>query len=729
MTPGGGQQAGAREPSPDVAALRDLVHLPLRGVRETSVGQWEALDDDPQFLLTLAGDAPCAGLYRLAARMHGDAVRTPCVYVDTGAGWSEATRFELAEEAGGGRWWVVVTLPACGLRLRLDPGDAPGELRFTGVTMAHVDGVPRDAAPPWSLPRPHEYARWIAHHDTLSDRQRLLLGEVVSNSGRRPMVSLVMPVCEGWAGCDELVASLLGQVLPDWELWLVHDGSTAPDIVQALHHVARRCTRVQVLLAPAATSPSRQAAAGLAHATGAFVAVLDGDMQLAPHALLAFADAFARSPQARLAYADEDRIDASGVRQDPYFKPGWDPLLLVTHDHLGPLTFCTTSLMREVVVAGDPGEAAADVRRLRLAGRLAEHEVVHIPHVLYHVSPPGCPAGNAGAAIALAAHLSETAPGARVEDACGVPRIVGPLPEHLPLISIVIPTRDRVDLLRRCIESIVARTSYPNLEIIVVDNQSVEPDALEYLATVRQQPGIHVMPFDAPFNYSAVNNAAVAQAKGEFVVLLNNDIEVIAADWLEELLQHAGQGGVGAVGAMLYYPDDTIQHAGVVVGLGGVAGHMYAHAPRGFAGQRGRARHVQAMSAVTAACLMVKRSKYLEVGGLDEAIAIAFNDVDFCLRLRDAGLVNVWTPFAELYHHESASRGVEDTPEKQARFAAEVDLMLARWSSHLVFDPAYHPNLSLAFNRAFSLADAPRAPLSDWVESLLRDGRTVASRG
>ncbi len=294
-----------------------------------------------------------------------------------------------------------------------------------------------------------------------------------------------------------------------------------------------------------------------------------------------------------------------------------------------------------------------------------------------------------------------------IDGRLGLVRVRHPLPSMLPLVSIVVPTRDRVELLRQCVESILSRTTYGNYEVVIVDNQSAEEATLTYLAEVTRDSRVRVLPHDHPFNYSQINNDAVSQCRGELVCLLNSDIEVITTDWLEELVSHALRPHVGAVGAMLYYPNGTIQHAGVITGVHGVAGHPYSGMPKGHTGQMARACLAQGMSAVTAACLVVRRSVYAEVGGLNETLAVAFNDVDFCLRLRERGYTNIWTPFAELYHHESASRGLEDTPAKRARFQREVQLMMRRWGSGLDYDPAYNPNLTLA-GEPFALAFPPR---------------------
>jgi GT2 family glycosyltransferase len=276
-------------------------------------------------------------------------------------------------------------------------------------------------------------------------------------------------------------------------------------------------------------------------------------------------------------------------------------------------------------------------------------------------------------------------------------------------VSIIVPTRNQQAVLKQCIESILSSTEHIACEIIVMDNGSDEPATLAYLASIAAHPRVRVLRDELPFNYSRLNNRAVALARGEYVVLLNNDTEVISPDWLQTMLGIMSQSDVGAVGAKLLYSNGSVQHGGVIIGLGGVAGHAHLHRARSEGGYFGRAQLQQEFGAVTGACLMVRKRDYEAVGGLDETnLAIAFNDVDLCLKLRALGRRIVWTPFAELFHHESLSRGKEDTPEKQRRFADEVRFMRSRWHEDLVRgDPGYNPNLSLRF-RDFALAGSPR---------------------
>ena len=261
----------------------------------------------------------------------------------------------------------------------------------------------------------------------------------------------------------------------------------------------------------------------------------------------------------------------------------------------------------------------------------------------------------------------------------------------------MIPNMDHADTLRTCISSILEKTTYKNFEIVIIENNSKKEETFAYYDELKTDPRIQIVTWEGKFNYSAINNFGVREAAtGEYILLLNNDIEVITPDWLQEMLMFAQRPDVGAVGAMLYYPDDTIQHAGVILGIGGVAGHAHKYFPRGDFGYMSRATIAQDLSVVTAACMLLPRHVWQEIGGLDETFEVAFNDVDMCMRIRKAGYLIVWTPFAELYHYESKSRGAEDTPEKRKRFEGEVRRFQERWGRELAAgDPYYNPNLTL----------------------------------
>lgn len=409
--------------------------------------------------------------------------------------------------------------------------------------------------------------------------------------------------------------------------------------------------------------------------------VRPGD-RLAEHALYWFAHEIRVRPDAAVIYADDDVMDGAGRRQQPRFKPDWSHLHLLATDYIG----------RAAVLRGSSVIAAGGLTAQNLAGntyelllRVAEvagDGVGHIPAVLLHR-----PAG-------------EPEPERR--------RVPVALPDSPPLVSIVIPTRDAAGLLRQCVESVLAKTTYPRFELLVIDNGSRETDALAYLDEVAGRPGVRVLRWDRRFNYSAINNFAAREARGEVLCLLNNDTEVISPDWLEEMVGHLHGEKVGVVGAKLYYPDGRVQHAGDTVGPGGCANHLHAFIGRNDPGYCGRAAVAQELSAVTAACLVTWRELYLRLGGLNERrLKVAFNDVDYCLRVRQAGHKVVWTPHAELYHHESVSRGKDRSLRRKIQAELEVRYMRRTWREEMKNDPFYNPNFS--YLRAdFALSPAPR---------------------
>ncbi|OBR55106.1 glycosyl transferase family 2 [Paraburkholderia tropica] len=567
------------------------------------------------------------------------------------------------------------------------------------------------------------YGAWIEQYDSMTPAQAQTLAANVADLARTPLISIVVPAYNSDETLLlEMIDSVKAQIYPYWELCIADDASTQPHVRRVLESVAAADSRIKVTFREQNGHISEASNSALELATGEFTALLDHDDILPPHALYVVARYINLHPTGRLFYSDEDKLDEHGARTTPYFKSDWNPLLFLAHNMFSHLGVYETALMREAGGFRKGYEGSQDydlaLRCVDIAGDAA---VVHIPHVLYHwriVSGSTAGSGEAKPYAQMAAvhavedHFTRCGIDATVErsvDSAGTMRVRFTLPEPQPLVSIIIPTRDGRALLEQCINSVMRQTLYRHYEIIVVDNGSVEPKTFEYFEQISAMPNVSVIRDDSPFNFSALNNRAVEASRGEFVCLMNNDIEVVSADWLDEMMGIASQPGVGAVGACLWYPNNTLQHGGVVIGLGGIAGHMHHKMGRGEFGYFGRGAALQNVSAVTAACLVVRKSIYEEVGGLDAELAVAFNDVDFCLKIVEAGYRNVWTPHAELYHHESATRGSDLAPEKYQRFLEEIRWMERRWDGWFERDPAYSPNLTLKLEEGpFALAFPPR---------------------
>ena len=573
-----------------------------------------------------------------------------------------------------------------------------------------------------SLLHRNDYAEWIRRYDTLTEESRAAIKARIDAFPNRPLISVVMPVHNpepDWL--IEAVESVRRQIYPNWELCIADDASTDGRIRKILERYASDDERIKVVFREKNGHISAASNSALSLASGEWTALLDHDDLLAEQALFRVAEAANQDPDIRLMYSDEDKIDASGERFAPYFKCDWNVDLFYSQNMVSHLGVYHTGIMKDIGGFREGLEGSQDYDlALRFIERIEPAQIRHIPRVLYHWRVHDNSTAQAGDSKpyamlagqkALNEHFRRLGVRASVELLdFGMYRVRYDLPEVPPLASIVILTRNRMDLLRPCVESILEKTTYPSYEILIVDNGSDDPEALRYLEGLRSDTRIRVIRDDRAFNFSALNNAAVRLARGEIVALLNNDVEVISPGWLSEMVSHALRPGVGAVGARLWYPDDTLQHGGVILGLGGVAGHAHLRLPRGGYGYFGRAELIQGFSAITAACLVIRKAIYDEVGGMNEnELRVAFNDVDLCLRLREKGYRSVWTPYAELYHHESASRGSEDSPEKKSRFAREGRYMKQRWGGRLLNDPAYSPNLSLELHRGtFSMAWPPR---------------------
>jgi O-antigen biosynthesis protein len=552
----------------------------------------------------------------------------------------------------------------------------------------------------------YSYDSWIRKFDTLDDAARGRIRARIEAFAHRPLISIVVPTFNPRAEwLEAAVDSVRTQLYPHWELCIADDVSTDPTVRLLLERLAREDARIKLVFREQNGHISAASNSALTLATGEWVALLDHDDLLSEHALFWIADAINADPAARMIYSDEDKLDEAH-RFDPYFKCDWNLDLFYSRNIFSHLGVYRRDLIEEVggFRIGFEGSQDYDLA-LRCIEQIAPTAVHHVPRVLYHwrIHPESTataadakPYAAVAGERALNEHFQRIGVRAAATWQRNGYRVRYALPDPAPLVSIIIPTRNGLELIRQCIDSILQRSSYKNFEILIVDNGSDDAAALNYFESLRKDARIRVLRDDRPFNYSALNNEAVAQARGEYIALVNNDIEVISPDWIEEMLGFASQPGVGAVGAKLLYPDGTIQHAGVVMGMGGIAGHVYKHAPRAAYGYFGRACLSSRYAAVTAACLVVSRARYLEVGGLNEPdLAVAFNDIDFCLKLDEAGYRNVYTPYAELYHHESATRGSDLDPNKLARFIEEQKYMATRWRPWLSADRFYSPNLSL----------------------------------
>ncbi len=548
------------------------------------------------------------------------------------------------------------------------------------------------------------YRHWIRAHRRRAPERAAVAAEIAGWADP-PTISVLMPVHNPAPKVlAAALASLRAQLYPHWELCAVDDASTDPAVGRRLARAAAADPRIRVLRRGENGHIARATNDALAMARGPWCAFMDHDDVLAEDALYEVARAARQDPALVLIYSDEDKIDGRGRRFEPHFKPAFDRELLYGQNYINHLTAVRTDALRDLggLRPGFEGSQDHDLL-LRLTAGLDPARIRHVPRVLYHWRAAGGSGTFSDRALAraeaarLAAVAEAVAPsGAWAERGPGgFNRLVYPLPAPPPVVSVVIPTRDRADLLATTLDGLLDGTDYPSLDVVIVDNDSREPETAALFARHGGDPRVRVVAVPGPFNFSDLSNRGAAAAKGTVLLFLNNDIEVLEPGWLTEIVRHAVRPGIGAVGAKLLYPDRTIQHGGIVLGIGGVAGHSHLGVPDSDPGYFARMVLAHEVSAVTGACLAMRASVFAEVGGFDATgLKVAFNDVDLCLKVRRAGYRIVWTPFATLVHHESKSRGPEDTPEKRARFQAEMTLMLDRWGPELRADPYYNVNLS-----------------------------------
>jgi glycosyltransferase involved in cell wall biosynthesis len=555
-----------------------------------------------------------------------------------------------------------------------------------------------------------EYMGWLLEFDTINDSDRALIREHLRRIAYQPLISILLPVYNiPEPFLRAAIGSVQKQLYPKWELCVADDHSPNARVREIIEEYAREDDRIKYVFRDKNGHIAAASNSAASLATGDFIGFLDHDDELREHALYMVVEELNRNPLTDLIYSDEDKITENGVRHDAYFKSDWNPELLLGHNCVCHFSVVRASLFRKLggFRSGFDGAQDWDLA-LRIAENTDPERIRHIPHVLYHWRViDGSTAKNtsqkpyviAAQLKAVSEHLVRRGDlGAVVEPVSAIScmRVRYQVPTPEPLVSIIVPTRNQVDLLSECIDGVLNKTQYKNIEVVIVDNGSDDPETIDYMKIAMDcDSRVNVYRNSEPFNYSRLNNRAVEIANGEIICFLNNDIQVVNPEWLSEMVSQVVRESIGAVGAKLLFPDRTIQHVGVVVGMCGSAGHISKGSPGYSLGYYCRSVLPQNMTAVTAACMLVKKSVFNQVGGFDEeSLAIAFNDVDLCLKIRKAGHLIVFTPYAELIHHESASCGYEDTPEKRARFNAGMQVMQTRWGQTLLNDPYHNPNFS-----------------------------------
>jgi len=704
---------------------------------------------DPYFLIGFDRPLP-AGWYSCEAEIESDLYLRPKLYFDLGRGIREDNSVMLRKTVGG-PYRSFCRIPKRLRRLRFDPAENLGALTVRDLRLRRVpttkliwEGIKRGIVTlrkePRKIPtflrdalgsllpgkfetfrdanaemgrdeRRDRYRAWMEHYDFKPETDTARYKERLAGLADPPLISIVLPVYNtDEAMLDAAIASVTGQIYPNWELCIADDASTEPHIRPQLERLSAADSRIKVVFRSENGHIAQSSNSALELATGSLVTCLDHDDLLTPHALAEVALYMAAHPDCRLVYSDQDKIDGGGRRYEPFFKPDWSYDLLLSVNYLNHLTVYRTE---DVRAAGGwrhdfVGSQDYDLT-LRVIEGMAPESIGHIPAILYHWRAT---AGSTAMAVgeksyaydagrrALSEHLERTGQAGSIEPTRPYPyyRYKRPVPQPRPSVTLIILTRDRADLLETCIETLLETTDYEPYDVIIVDNGSVEKPTFDLFERLIADPRIRVIREDIPFNFSKLNNVAAKVATGDYLCLVNNDIEFTEADWLDEMVSQAVRKDVGCVGAKLFYPDGRIQHAGVVIGIGGLAGHSHILEPGNAAGYLGRLVQVQDVSATTGAVLMTPRALYEELGGLEEEnLSVAFNDIDYCLRVRAKGLKVIWTPHARMIHHESASRGYDHmSDEKRARMLREGQFMKDRWGDTLNGDPFYSPHLDRA---------------------------------
>lgn len=553
--------------------------------------------------------------------------------------------------------------------------------------------------------KPIVYSKWLPKH---LPSQKTLQYQRETNFDYTPKFSIVVPLYKTPAEyLEDMIHSVQIQTYSNWELCLSDGSGSESPLKESLMKYQKEDSRIKVINHDVPLQISENTNAALQIAEGDFIVFMDHDDVLCAHALFECAEVLNKNPDIEVIYSDEDKMTMDGHNFfQPHFKPDFNIDLLCSVNYICHLFVVKRGLQKNVGELRKEFDGAQDYDFIFRCVENTRH-IYHIPKILYHwrshehstaENPESKEYAFDAGKRAIQEHYNRKGIHASVEkgEFQGLYKSKYFI-DNAPLISILIPNKDHIEDLKRCVDSLDQKSRYRNYEIIVIENNSTEKETFAYYKKLQDEhPNIHVVYWKGIFNYSEINNFGAKFAQGDYLLLLNNDTEIINPECLEELLGYCSRGDVGIVGARLYYGDDTIQHAGVVIGFGGIAGHCFVQQPRSSTGYCHRIICAQDYSAVTAACMMVKKSVYDEVNGFTPELQVAFNDIDFCLKVRQAGYLVVYNPYAELYHYESKSRGLEDTPEKIERFNNEIQILERRWPHILKNgDPYYNPNLSL----------------------------------
>lgn len=718
-------------------------------------GWWVSTGADPFFLLDFGAHRMPSGrnLVRLDFELESGSF-SPTLYFDVGDGFSQQLVQELPLPTLG-TTGVLLVLPANLRAIRLDPMSGVGRFKISRFSVSSVSRLslawqrskplirmlgsqPRliwpyaihaatlirhrgvkgalrhalrdrtsGAARPGTPSR--EYTDWIALYDTLSGDDRTKIAAQIARFKTCPRISVLVPLYNTPERfLRRCIDSVREQLYGNWELCLSDDASPQPHVQKVCEEYARLDSRVRYVRRSTNGHIAEATNTALEMATGEFSALLDHDDELSPHALYMIAAELNVHPELDMLFSDEDKIDEQGKRYEPWFKSDWNYDLMLSQNAVVHLAVYRTSILREIggFRSAFNGSQDYDVT-LRFSERTQPTRIRHIPFILYHWRAISGSVALAtteklypyeAAERSIREHLVRMGRNATVgrQQHLGYYQVTWPVLQPEPKVAIIIPTKDKVDLLRVAVSSILAKTAYKNYEIVIVNNESVEPATMEYFEEVIREPNVRLINYNKPYSFAALNNWAVTQTDAPLLAFVNNDIEVIEPEWLREMVGHALRPEVGSVGARLLYPNGTIQHSGVVIGIGGLAGHPHVGDPGDTPGYFGRVACTQRYSAVTAACMLMRREVFLQIGGFDEVnFAVAFNDVDLGLRLGKAGYANVWTPRALLYHHESASLGLPTNEHRRRQFLEECENFRRIWADAIRNDPFYNLNLTV----------------------------------